>query len=302
MAEHLTGLIAPPPTPMEADGALNLETVEAQAAALVEDGVAGAFVCGTTGESASLTVAERMEVAERWASVAAPDFAVIVQVGHDCLADCRLLAQHAERIGARAIGCLPPHFFKPASIADLIAFCVEVAAAAPELPFYYYHIPAMTGVTFPVADVLAAGAEQIPTLAGAKFTHEDLMDFGRCVELDGGRFNMLFGRDEMLLAGLALGARGAVGTTYNCAAPLYGRIMRAFEAGDLTAARAEQAHARDLVTALRRFGIIAATKAVMAMNGIDCGPVRPPLRDLTAEERGALRAELERIGFFDWAV
>jgi N-acetylneuraminate lyase len=301
MAEKITGLVAAPFTAFHADGSLHLDQIEFQAESLFLSGVRGAFVCGTTGESLSLTVAERMAVAERWAAAAADeDLAAIIHVGHPCLEDAKTLAAHAQKIKARAIGAMAPCFFKPAGVDDLVAWCAEVAAAAPALPFYYYHIPSMTGVSFPAADVLERGADRIPTLAGAKFTYENLMDYHRCVTLRGGRFDMLFGRDEILLSALVLGAKGAVGTTYSFAAPLYLRVIEAYRKGDLATAQAEQLRAVEMIQTLIRHGGIPAFKAVMKMIRVDCGPVRPPLRDLTLEERHHLHQDLERIGFFDY--
>jgi len=299
MSARLTGLIAAPFTPMREDGAVWLEQIEVQAAALAASGVSGGFVCGSTGESLSLTVPERKQVTERWVASAPDGLAVIAHVGHNCLAESQALAAHAQEAGAAAIGAMPPCFFKPATLDALVDWCAAVAAAAPDLPFYYYHIPSMTGVDIFVAELLEAAADRIPTLAGVKFTYENLLDFSRCVQLGGGRFNMLFGRDEILLAGLALGADGAVGSTYNFSAPLYLRIIEAFEAGDIAAARAAQARAGEIIVALLKYGGMPAFKAVMAMIGVDCGPVRPPLRPLTPERSRSLRTDLERLGFFD---
>lgn len=300
MSEHITGLVAPPFAAFHADGSLFLDKVEYQAESLFLSGARGAFVCGTTGESLSLTVPERMALAERWAAAAPRELAVIVHVGHPCLEDCKALAAHAQKVRARAIGAMAPCFFRPADTDGLVAWCAEVAAAAPELPFYYYHIPSMTGVNIPVADFLERAADRIPNLAGAKFTYENLMDYHRCLSLRGGRFDMLFGRDEILLSALVLGAKGAIGTTYNFAAPLYLRIIEAFERGDLATARAEQLRAVEMVQTLLRHGGLPAFKAVMKMIRVDCGPVRPPLRDLSLEERHRLHQDLERIGFFDY--
>src|SRR5207237_7790705 len=140
-----------------------------------------------------------------------------------------------------------------------------------------------------------------PTLAGVKFTHENLMDFGRSGEVGGGKYTMLFGRDEILLSGLALGARGAVGSTYNFAAPLYLRIIDAFNRGDLENARRDQSRAMEFINVLDRHGGLAAGKAVMKLIGIDCGPVRLPLRSLSANDEHSLHAQLEQIGFFEYA-
>jgi len=300
MAEHITGLVAAPFTPFHDDGSLNLGRVEAQVASLVASGVVGAFVCGTTGESLSLTVPERMAVAERWREAAPEDFAVIIHVGHPCLDDAKALAARAQKVGASAIGAMAPCFFKPPDADALVAWCAEVAAAAPGLPFYYYHIPSMTGVDIPLFDFLERAADRIPTLAGAKFTYEDLMDYQRSVRFGGGRYDILFGRDEILLEALAVGATGAVGTTYNFAAPLYLRVIEAFRRGDLAAAQADQHRAAEMIATLLRHGGLPAFKAVMKMIRVDCGPVRPPLRDLAAEQRRRLRGDLEGIGFFEF--
>jgi len=298
MTHHLTGLIAAPFTALRPDGSLNLDLIDRQVENLLQNNVTGAFVCGTTGEGVSLSTEERMQVAERWAQASRGRLTLIIHAGHNSLPDARALAAHAQRIGAQAVAITAPTFFKPAAVEDLLAFSAAVAAAAPTLPFYYYQIPSFTGVALPVYDFLVAGVGRIPNLAGAKFTYENLMDYGRC--LRDGRFDMLFGRDEMLLAALALGCRGAVGTTYNLAAPLYHRIWKAFEAGDLASAQADQARAVEFIATFTRHGGLPAAKAMMKMIGLDCGPVRLPQRNLTARQCDQLKAELEQIGFFEY--
>jgi N-acetylneuraminate lyase len=300
MTQHLTGLIVPTFTPMRSDGSLDLDAIDKLAHALIDDGADGAFVCGSTGESVSLTIPERIESAQRWRASIGENIPVIVHVGNSCLNDCKTLAAHAQKIGVSAVAAMAPCFFKPATVEDLALFCAEIAAAAPELPFYFYHMPARTGVTLPMVDFLEAAAEKIPNLAGIKFTSNDLMDLGRCLRFDGGRFNILSGCDEIFLPGLAIGATGAVGTTFNFAFSLYRRILIAFQSGDMTAAQDAQAKSRDLIAVLSKFGGLSACKAAMKIIGLDCGPVRLPLRNLSPEEYDALQAELDRIGFFEF--
>lgn len=297
---NLHGLIAAPFTPFRPDGELALDMISRQAALLAHNRVDGAFVCGTTGEGASLTSDERRRVVEAWRKVTPPQVKLVVHVGHLSQRESCQLAAHAAEVGADAIATIAPSFFRPTGIDELVGWCEPIAAAAPNLPFYYYHMPAMTGVNFLVADFLAAADGRIPTLAGVKFTHENLMDYGLSGEFGGGRYSMLFGRDEILLAGLSLGAAGAVGSTYNFAAPLYQRILRAFEARDYDSARADQSRAQQFITVLQNHGGLAAGKAVMALIGVDCGPTRLPLRSVSPEKQTAMRAELEAIGFFDY--
>jgi N-acetylneuraminate lyase len=296
----LSGLIAAPFVALNPDASLNLHAIAAQARSLVASGVSGAFVCGTTGEGVSLTTEERMAVASEWCKVAGPNLRIIVHVGHTALGECQALAAHAQKIGASGISNLAPFFFKPQQLADLVDFCASVASAAPELPYYYYQIPSMTGVPFAGADFLRAARDRIPNLAGIKFTFENLMDFAESLRLEDGRYEVVFGRDEMLTAALALGAKAAIGSTYNYAAPIYLRLLKAFAEGNLKAAQEEQARANAVISLMLRFGGMSAGKAIMRIIGLDCGPVRSPLRSLSDTEERALRAELEKIGFFDF--
>jgi N-acetylneuraminate lyase len=198
------------------------------------------------------------------------------------------LAAHAREVGAAAVAAVSPSYFKPAAVADLVDFLAPIAAVASPLPFYYYHIPCMTSVSLPVSELLREARGRIPNLRGLKFSDDDLIDLQGCITADGGAFDVLFGFDEALLAGLAFGVAGAVGGTYNFAAPLYQRLIRAFEKGDLPAARSAQFRATEMVKTLSSFGFTAASKAVMAFVGVDCGPVRAPLHNLTPEQLGVL--------------
>jgi N-acetylneuraminate lyase len=153
----------------------------------------------------------------------------------------------------------------------------------------------MTGVSLSMTEFLVRARDAIPTFAGIKYTHNDLMEYQQCIQLADGRLDLLFGRDEMLLAGLAAGAEGAIGSTYNYASPVYQRMITAFRAGDLPMAHELQARAIKLVGVLRRYGEIPAAKAIMSMMGVDCGPPRPPLPRLSAEQLSALYRDLEGL-------
>ena len=186
-----------------------------------------------------------------------------------------------------------------ATVEDLVGWCAAVAARAPETPYYYYHIPVLTNVRHDMVKFMALARERIPTFAGIKFTDENLMEFGNCVEFDGGRYNLLYGRDEILLAGLATGAQGAIGSTFNYSAPVYNRVIAAFERGDMPAAMREMTRARECVQILIDFGGAPAGKAMLKLCGVDCGPMRLPLRALSPERVSQLQAALEAFGWDD---
>lgn len=300
MTIKLHGLVAATHTPFDADGQLNLRAVEKQAEHLLRHGVRMAFLAGSTGESHSLTVEERLLLAQRWADVIrGSDLRFVVHVGSNCLADARRLAAQAQSLGAAAIAALAPSYFKPRTLDALVACCAEIAGAAPALPFYFYDIPVLTGVHFSMPDFLALGDARIPTLAGIKFTNADLMAYQKCLHVQDGRFDIPWGLDEYLLAALALGAVGGVGSSYNFAASIYQRMIAAFQRGDLATARAEQFRSVQLLELLAGYGYLSAAKAVMGFLGVEVGPARLPNANLTAEQRTQLRIDLETLGCFD---
>jgi N-acetylneuraminate lyase len=275
-ALKLRGLVAPVFTPFRADGSLNLDKVEQQAQHLARQGVVGVFVAGTTGEGLSLTIAERQQLLERWIAVVGKRLPVIAHVGHNCLADAKALAAHAQRAGATAIAAVPPSYYKP-SWQAVIFCCEQVAAAAPSLPFYYYHIPGNTGVSLQLGPAMQTVAKRAPTLAGLKFSHNDLVDFARLAQWAEGEYDLFFGCDELLLAALGAGATAAIGSTYNFAAPLYRRMIDAFHAGDTPTAVAINQNVAELADMMKHFGGIPALKTAMRLRGVDCGPCRLPL-------------------------
>lgn len=301
MIEHIEGLVAAPYTAMNSNCSINLEVIERQAHFLAENGVGGAFVCGTTGEGESLNGKEREDITTRWIDVAPDGLKVIVHVGGLCLEGCKTLAAHAQRVGAWGIAAIAPSFSKPRNVEDLVSYCAEVAASAPSLPFYFYHMPSITGVYLPMHRFLEKASKRIPNLAGIKYTYEDLMDYQLCLACEDGRYDMLFGRDEALVCALTLGARGAVGSTYNFASPLYNNIIAAFDAGDLAGARRLQKTAVDLIQLLYHTpaSFQAVGKAVMKILGIDCGPVRPPLTNMTQTAYETLKGLVE-LGFLEY--
>ncbi len=297
--KKLTGLIAAPYTPFHPDGSINLEAIGPMASLLARDGVAGAFVCGTTGEGSSLTITERKAIAEKWAMVCEDaGLALIVHVGHNSVEESKALAVHAQTIGAHSIAAFPPSYFKPTTIAGLVAVSASIAASAPALPFYYYHIPSMTGVNLSMPAYLKVGGKTIPTLAGIKYSNTNLMEFRQCATMENGRFTMFFGSDEMLLGALSMGAEGAVGSTYNYAAPNYLRMIDAYKRGNLDEAQRFANHAIGVVEVLFEYGVLQAGKAIMAMRGVDCGPVRLPLEPLSLDQKKSLYKQISALPIF----
>jgi N-acetylneuraminate lyase len=295
-APRLTGLIAATFTPMKADGSLDLDKVPAMVEHLLVDGVGGLYVCGSTGEGPSLTVAERKATLEAFLAAVNGRIPVVAQVGHDSLAEARELARHAQSAGVTAVSAVPPYYFKPNG-AKVVADCVaQIAAAAPDVPFYYYHIPRLTGVSVDIIELAERCLEQAPTFAGIKYSSMALESFQTLSTLSDGKLNLLFGCDECLLSGLMFGAQGAVGSTYNFAAPIYRHVLAALEHGDIAAAQRHQADSVRLVRAILKYSDIPALKSVMELVGVPCGPCRLPLRTLSPEQQQSLRKDIVALG------
>jgi N-acetylneuraminate lyase len=224
-------------------------------------------------------------------------------VGSTSYKQAQTLASHAQSIGADAIGCLGPMFLKPQTVEDLVLFCAEVASAAPNLPFYYYHLPDISGISLNMFEFLKKISNSLSNFVGIKYTHDDLRVLLQCLQFDEGKWDILHGFDEILMAGLSLGVKGAIGSTYNYLAPLYYEIIEKFNAGDLPGARALQHKSATLIELLFRFGgPVAAGKSIMKMIGLDCGPIRLPARTLSGQELIDFEKELKKIGFFDWPI
>lgn len=296
---HLQGLIAAPFTPMHADGSIHLELIPEYYALLKANGVTGAFICGSTGEGVSLTLNEKKAVAEAWAvcSKHDPSFSVMPLLGGTCIADAKELAIHAKTIGLDAVSFTAPSYFKPANVQMLAECCKEIASVVPDMPFYYYHIPVLTGVGFPMYDLLQAIDGMIPNFAGVKYTHEDFMDFLSCLHYKNGKYDMVWGRDENMLPALSIGTRASIGSTYNYAAPLYHRLIDAFEAGDLVSAQQLQQQSIDMIRLLGKYGGIATGKAYMKLIGLDCGTFRLPVKNMDATAFDQFKKDVAALSF-----
>jgi N-acetylneuraminate lyase len=294
--EKTDGLIAAPFTPYLPDGEINTEIIQDYAEKLKRDGLIGVFICGTTGEGMLLTNEERKTLAEKWVEYNSKEFKVIVHVGTTSSKQSKDLAMHAQKIGAYAIGSMGPLFLKPAKVEELVAYCADLASGAPELPFYYYHIPSISGVDLSMTEFIQGASIQIPNFRGIKYTYNNFMEMQQCLSMDDGKWDILHGFDELLLAGLALGAKGAVGSTYNYMAPLYNQIIADFENGQIDEAREKQATSVKVVEVLLKYGgSVVAGKALMKHVGLDCGPCRLPLKNLNEKSYKDLSNEIDSI-------
>lgn len=296
--KKIEGLIAATFCGFRADGSINLEVIPVLVEKLIADGVKGIFICGTNGEGPNLTIEERKQIAEAYIKAVRGRVLVFVHVGHTAVAESKKLAAHAAAIGADAISSVAAFYFKPSSVENLVDCMAAIASAAPSLPFYYYHIPVLTGITIDMTAFLALAEERIPNLAGIKYTAATIHEYQSCLNYKQGKYDILFGYDELLLPALAVGARGAIGSTYTFATPLYLKVMEAYFANKPEEARRWQLVAVEMIRWFAQYPSIPAQRAIMELLGYELGDCRLPLTPLTAAQKQNLQSGLDKLGFF----
>ncbi|XP_012939794.1 N-acetylneuraminate lyase [Aplysia californica] len=292
----ITGAIAAPATALKSNGDVNPEAVADYVNFLANNEIDGVFVLGTLGEGLSLSVSERKEVAEAWVKEAKDKLSsVIVHVGAGNIRDSIELAQHAQKIGATAIACMLPSYFKPSTEAVAVEYIQQVAAAAPETPFYYYCINFMSGIYLNTAKILELASGRIPNLRGAKISSRELPSLLDSSRVCGGKLQIMVGTDEQFLPCLTLGIRVPVLNSF--LGSLYKRLLKAFDAGDMDTARDEMVQARKLVLIRSKYiDGPAYVKAAMKCLGVDLGPVRLPLEDMPEHLLPSLKQDLKDLG------
>eukprot|EP01086_Lenisia_limosa_P017364 TRINITY_DN8535_c0_g1_i1.p1 TRINITY_DN8535_c0_g1~~TRINITY_DN8535_c0_g1_i1.p1 ORF type:complete len:317 (-),score=85.88 TRINITY_DN8535_c0_g1_i1:152-967(-) len=265
---------------------------------LTRDGADGVFVGGTTGESLSLTIAERKKLLEAWIATG-EKLEIYAHVSADTLADSLDLANHARVVGADAIVAMPPSFFKPGTAKRVLEVLKPVAAVASELPFLYYHIPSMTGVNIKVYDLLKTNDETnlIPSLKGFKMTEIDVHDFGLAAHHNNSKYFSYFGKDEGFLQGLVSGGKGVVGSTYNFGIPHYKTVVNQLNKGDLTGAMDTMANIQKMCHIVVHYSPTPSVKHITSFVGPDQGPTRWPLEDMRDEDVKEMKVELAKIGW-----
>jgi N-acetylneuraminate lyase len=285
-----SGILPAAITPFDRDGRFAAGPFEQLLERLYAAGVHGVYVCGTTGEGMLQPAEQRKRITEAAVSCTPAGRHVIVHVGAGSLGEVIDLAAHAARAGAHAVSSLPPLAGR-FSFAEVREY-YRALALATDLPLLVYYFPE----AYPVI-TSAAELEELcclPNVAGVKFTDFDLYRMASIHREGRSVFN---GRDEVLVAGLLMGADGGIGSFYNLVPELFVRIHALAGAGRWEEARAVQREVNTLISLTLRYPIFPAIKQILAWTGIDCGTCLPPRSPLTDPQRAELRAGLVTAGF-----
>lgn len=286
MLGNLHGILPAVVTPFTADGVFHEAAFERLLAHVYDAGVHGVYVCGQTGEGLQQSPEQRKKVTAAAVRLSPPGKQVIVHVGAASTSIAIDLARHAESQGASAISSLPPA--AGYSFPEILAY-YEAIAASTSLPVLVYFFPQVAPAlsTFQQIEQICS----VPNVAGLKFTDMDLYKLSRLKQAGKVVFN---GYDEVLVAGLLMGADGGIGSFYNVAPRWFAELYDAARVGNWEAASLRQKSINELITAGIRYPVNSAVKVMLSWLGIDCGECLPPRRPLTPHETRELVAWLDQ--------
>ena len=263
------------------NGAVSPERVRAFTRYLIDKGVTGLYVGGSSGECIYQSVAERKLLLENVMAEAKGKLVIIAHVACNNTADSRELAAHAESLGVDAIAAIPPIYFHlpPYAIAK---YWNDISEAAPNTDFIIYNIPQLAGVA--LSSALLREMLQNPRVIGVKNSSMPVQDIEMWRDEGAIVFN---GPDEQLLSGLAAGAVGGIGGTYAAMPELYLSIFRLFHAGEIARAREIQDACCHVIYKMCscKGNMYAVIKGILReQGGPDIGGVRAPLYELQPED------------------
>lgn len=261
------------------NGAISPQRTKELALYLLEKGVKGLYVGGSSGECIYQSVAERKTVLEHVMAAAGGKLTVIAHVACNNTADSQELARHAESLGVDAIAAIPPIYFHlpPYGIAE---YWNDISAAAPNTDFIIYNIPQLAGVALTPA--LLTEMRKNPKVIGVKNSSMPTQDIQMWKDQGGPDFVVMNGPDEQFISGLAMGATGGIGGTYAVMPELFLKIHALYSAGQMEkAAEIQYEICRIIYKMCEAHGnLYAVMKAVLRRHGVDCGGVRKPLPGL----------------------
>lgn len=294
-ADHgrFTGVMPALITPYTESGEINGETGRHLVRHLMEQGVGGFYVGGSTGEGPLQRPDERAEFASLVIEEVGGRLPVVIHVGAPDTDTCVDLARRVTGAGADAVSAVAPYYYRhdPEQVRE---HYLEIANAS-DAPLIIYHYPELSEATSSV-DFFAELATH-EEIIGAKYTSRDVYQLQQVVEACGDDFLLYNGADEVCAAGLMFGASGAIGSTYNMMPQLALGIYEAVREGRLEDAAASQREANVLITRMLEFNPISFIKEVLKLQGFDVGEPRRPIQRLTETQKGRVRELAEGAPF-----
>lgn len=274
-------------TPFDGHGGVNYKALRQLIELNISKGVDGFYACGSTGEAFLLEDRTRQEILERVIEVNAGRKTIIAHIGTISQDRAVALAKHAEKAGADAVSSIPPFYY--GFTFERIRDYYFAIADAVRIPVIIYNFPANSGVKLTTENIRVFLEDQ--RFLGVKHTSSD---FFMLQQMKNMRENVVVynGYDEMFLSGIAAGADGGIGSTFNFMAEKFIAIRQHVLAGELEAAQAIQQEANNIIAELVRLGVMPAEKAALELMGIPMGDCLKPFPMLSAAQKEVLRQVL----------
>ncbi len=271
-------------TPFKDDYSINEASLKKLVEFNLEKGINGFYVGGSTGEGLIMTSEERKEVFRIVKEAAGDRVPLIAHCGSISTDEAISMAKTAEALGYDAVSAVAPLYYG-FSFPAIRKYYDDIVSSV-NIPMVVYNFPGGSGVTF-TADY-AAEMFKDERYMGIKHTSNDLYTLHQFKQKIDRPVTIFNGFDEMCLGGLAMGADGAIGSTYNFMGDKFIKIFDAFNAGDMATAQAIQTEANEIIAEMIKYTVLPCEKAIMTHLGIDCGPCRRPFLPLTKEANEAM--------------
>jgi 4-hydroxy-tetrahydrodipicolinate synthase len=287
MTTELRGILTALATPFGADGSIDTKLLRSLVDRSVDGGVHGVVACGSTGEFAAMTDAERRLVVETVVEHVAGRVPVVAQTGATSTAQAIELSRHAQDVGASVLMVVAP-YYEPLTLAETTDYLRTVAGAV-DIPIMLYNLPSATGVNLS-PETVGQLAREVENIRYVKDTSADMAQAGRLVHGYGDVVSTFVGWDSLFLAALTEGTAGVMAGTANVMPAELVSIHDALAADDLGRARAEWTRVYPLMDAIMSAPFIPAVKAALNAIGFPAGSPRPPLHALDAESAARIAA------------
>ena len=280
-------------TPMTADGEVNYEVLGEMLEAQIAGGTDAIIICGTTGESATLSEEEHSAVIRYAIKKVNKRIPVIAGTGSNCTATAIKLSKEAEKDGADGLLLVTPYYNK-ATQKGLIAHYTAIAKAV-SLPIILYNVPSRTGCNLQ-PETIAALVKNVKNIVGVKEASGNISQIAKIAELCGESFDIYSGNDDQVVPLLSLGGKGVISVLSNIAPRETHDIVAKFMDGDVKGSRELQLRALPLIEKLFCEVNPIPVKAAMNMLGWEVGPLRMPLSEMEEEHQKELKAAMDAFG------
>ena len=280
-------------TPMTETGAVNYPKLEEILEYQIANGTDAIIICGTTGESSTLSHEEHLEAIRFTAEKVAGRIPVIAGTGSNCTETAIYLSQEAEKYGVDGVLLVTPYYNK-ATQKGLIAHFTKIANSI-KIPVILYNIQSRTGVNI-APETMAYLAKNVENIVGVKEASGNISQIAKIAELCGESFDIYSGNDDQVVPLLSLGGKGVISVLSNIAPRETHDIVAKFMDGDVKGSRELQLRALPLIEKLFCEVIPIPVKAAMNMLGWEVGPLRMPLSEMEEEHQKELKAAMDAFG------